>query len=179
MLFDSLKAISLYLSETVCMMSLLYLGGRYESQATNWGIWGIELSLSNWIVFLFWAFFSLKWRTPSLSQGCISVLGGGVLCSTQGREGEHKEIPVFGLLPCSPPPRCLDFRHWCPLTTHSLPPGSTSASLSPPALCVLSMPYSWVHYKHTAESTQLQAVGETLLGTQEPSAAPGSSVRSH
>lgn len=165
MLFGSLQAISLYLSETVCMMSLLHLGGRYKSQTTNWGIWEIKLSLCNWIVFLFWAFISLRWRTPSLSQGCISVLGGRVLCSTQGREGAHKEIPVLGPLPCCPPSRCLDIRHWRPLTTHSLLLGSTSASLSPPALCVLSVPSSWVHYKHTAEFTQLQAVENPLRHT--------------
>lgn len=56
-------------------MNPLSLGSVYKFQATNLGTWEIELSLSIWTVFLFWALLSLAWRTLHLSQGTISFLG--------------------------------------------------------------------------------------------------------
>lgn len=62
---------------------------------------------------------------------------------------------------------------------HTWPPsGPPSASPGPPAFCTSPIPHSCAYQMHAAGSTPLQAV-EIFVGTQRPSAAPGSSVRTH
>lgn len=62
---------------------------------------------------------------------------------------------------------------------HTWPPsGHPSASPGPPAFCTSPIPHSCAYQMHAARFTPLQAV-EIFVGTQRPSAAPGSSVRTH
>lgn len=64
-------------------------------------------------------------------------------------------------------------------TEHKRPPSGLHLSLSgsSPTLCLVCATLG--HIRHTLLNPDLSRLWETLLGTQEPSAAPGSCVRLH
>ena len=98
---------------------------------------------------------SLGWRTGHLSQDYVSVLElGWWLCGAEAGEGEHEVDSVLGDLPCCPPPRGLDIRHWCPWTIHGLPLGI------PQPLRVL--PPSVPHLYHTPVPIRCMLLGSHL-----------------
>ena len=102
--------------------------------------------------------------------------GGDYAVLRQGR-GNVRQIQFLGDLPCCPPPRGLDIRHCVPGPRLVSPWASLRLPRSSCPLGLIS-PHSCAHQMHAAEATALQA-WKIFVGTRKPSAAPGSSARTH